>query len=313
MLFRSPVDILRRLPGMRGEQKNVRQQDLEAIVKIMKDTGKLPLHQDQEYAPFINVAYDGSAWVNEGNHRIMAAAQLGWKELPVQISYFDGGERVKSGPMYPGRIGLGEVAEDMAQKSKSDPIVRTMVDFYVNDVGPVSKQPLDDYVPQAKALLGQIQDQTLRAKVLKIFKQAKKDPVIQGSVITAVGAILAGGVLASAQKFGLSPTQTNMALQAVLNTVIPTMVSRVNGRDWKETIKYTLASAGIGTGIAGVTENFKDGRNPQDKGDSARHGIPKNATIAQLKKIRSSKTASPRKKQLAHWQINMRQGRAKSN
>lgn len=61
----------------------------------------------------------------------------------------------------------------------------------------------------------------------------------------------------------------------------------------------------------GVTENFADGRNPQDKGDSARHGIRKGMTIAQLKKIRSSKTASPRKKQLAHWQINMRQGRSK--
>ena len=61
-----------------------------------------------------------------------------------------------------------------------------------------------------------------------------------------------------------------------------------------------------------VTENFADGRNPQDKGDSARHGIPKHATIAQLEKIRSSKTASPRKKQLAHWQINMRRGRAKA-
>lgn len=60
-----------------------------------------------------------------------------------------------------------------------------------------------------------------------------------------------------------------------------------------------------------VAENFMDGRNPQDKGDSARHGIPKKATISQLKKIRSSKTASKRKKQLAHWQINMRQGRKK--
>ena len=58
-------------------------------------------------------------------------------------------------------------------------------------------------------------------------------------------------------------------------------------------------------------ENFADGRNPQDRGDSSRHGIPKKATIAQLKKIRSSKTASPRKKQLAHWQINMRQGKKK--
>ena len=60
-----------------------------------------------------------------------------------------------------------------------------------------------------------------------------------------------------------------------------------------------------------VDENFADGKNPQDKGDSARHGIPKKASISTLKKIRSSDTASARKKQLAHWQINMRQGRKK--
>jgi putative chitinase len=60
-----------------------------------------------------------------------------------------------------------------------------------------------------------------------------------------------------------------------------------------------------------VGENFADGRNPQDKGDSKRHGIPKKASISTLKSIRSSKTASPRKKQLAHWQINMRQGKKK--
>ncbi len=58
-------------------------------------------------------------------------------------------------------------------------------------------------------------------------------------------------------------------------------------------------------------ENFADGKGPGRKGDSKRAGIPKSASIAQLKKIRSSKTASARKKQLAHWQINMRQGRKK--
>ena len=51
---------------------------------------------------------------------------------------------------------------------------------------------------------------------------------------------------------GLSPAQTNLALQAILNTVIPTVVSRINGKSWSDTIKYTLASAGIGTGIAGA-------------------------------------------------------------
>jgi hypothetical protein len=52
------------------------------------------------------VAYNGEAWVNEGNHRIMAAAKLGWSELPVEIKYFDGGEWIEDGPLYPPKIGL---------------------------------------------------------------------------------------------------------------------------------------------------------------------------------------------------------------
>ena len=61
-----------------------------------------------------------------------------------------------------------------------------------------------------------------------------------------------------------------------------------------------------------IRENFQDGRNPQDKGDMARHGL-KGKTITQLKKIRSSDSASPREKQLAHWRINMVQGKNKND
>jgi hypothetical protein len=59
---------------------------------------------------------------------------------------------------------------------------------------------------------------------------------------------------------GLSPAQTNLALQAILNTVIPKVVSRINGKNWADTIKYTLASAGVGTGIAsaGLLEDDLD-------------------------------------------------------
>jgi hypothetical protein len=57
-----------------------------------------------------------------------------------------------------------------------------------------------------------------------------------------------------------------------------------------------------------VAENFADGRNPQDKGDSKRHGIPKGATMAQLEKAAK---APGRKGQLARWQINMRRGKKK--
>lgn len=58
-----------------------------------------------------------------------------------------------------------------------------------------------------------------------------------------------------------------------------------------------------------VAENFADGKNPEHKGDSKRHGIPKHATLAQLDKIAHE---GGRRGQLAHWQANMRRGRAKN-
>lgn len=106
---RVSLAILSRLPGLRGEQQNVRAADLKWLMTYMEKTGRLPPLQhdpDKEYLPFIVVAYNGEAWVSEGNHRIMAAARLGWQDMPIEITYFDGGERVKSGPMYPGKIGL---------------------------------------------------------------------------------------------------------------------------------------------------------------------------------------------------------------
>lgn len=59
-------------------------------------------------------------------------------------------------------------------------------------------------------------------------------------------------------------------------------------------------------------ENFMDGKNPEDKGDSKRHGLSGKMSTKSLKKARSSSNSSPRKKQLAHWLLNMRKGREKS-
>ena len=97
------------LPGMRHEQTNIRKNDLKWLMDYMEKTGKLPpmsSSPDHEYLPYIAVAYNGEAWVNEGNHRIMAAYRLNWQDMPIEIRYFDGGERIKDGPMYPGKIGL---------------------------------------------------------------------------------------------------------------------------------------------------------------------------------------------------------------
>ena len=144
--------------------------------------------------------------------------------------------------------------EDYVEEDKVDPITSAAVDFYQNKVGDVSPEPVQDYKKIARELLGKTENPSMRKKIMDILVQGNKNPYIQGGVITTVGALLAGGILSSAARAGLSPQQTNILLQAVLNTVIPTMVSRVNGRSWRDTLKYTLASAGIGTGIAAMTE-----------------------------------------------------------
>ena len=120
----------------------------------------------------------------------------------------------------------------------------------------VHKEKVEDYTDEARKLILKTDNPTVREKLIQIFKKGKENPYLQGGIITTVGALLAGGVLNTSQSMGLSPGQTNMVLQAVLNTIIPALVSRVNGKDWEDTVKYTLASAGIGTGIAALTEDY---------------------------------------------------------
>jgi hypothetical protein len=57
-----------------------------------------------------------------------------------------------------------------------------------------------------------------------------------------------------------------------------------------------------------LSENFADGKNPQDKGDSKRHGINTKASVSTLRKVAKQ---GGRKGQLAHWMANMKAGRAK--
>jgi hypothetical protein len=62
------------------------------------------------------------------------------------------------------------------------------------------------------------------------------------------------------------------------------------------------------SGGGGVGENFADGKNPQDKGDSKRHGINTKASVSSLRKTAKQ---GGRKGQLAHWLANMKAGKAK--
>jgi hypothetical protein len=65
---------------------------------------------------------------------------------------------------------------------------------------------------------------------------------------------------------------------------------------------------GGGGGESVEHENFADGKRPQDKGDSKRHGINTKASVSSLRKTAKQ---GGRKGQLAHWLANMKAGRAK--
>jgi FMN phosphatase YigB (HAD superfamily) len=65
---------------------------------------------------------------------------------------------------------------------------------------------------------------------------------------------------------------------------------------------------GDGGGESIEHENFADGRNPQDKGDSKRYNVPTKGSVSSLRKIAKQ---GGRKGQLAHWMANMKSGKKK--
>ena len=148
-----------------------------------------------------------------------------------------------------------DILEDYVEEERTDPITSAAVDFYQNRVGDIGTKPVGNYKEIARELLGKTENPSMRRKIMNILVQGNKNPYVQGGIITTVAAIVSGGILTSAARMGLTPQQTNMMLQAILNTVVPTVVSRLNGKSWSDTVKYTLASAGIGTGIAAMTES----------------------------------------------------------
>jgi hypothetical protein len=190
------------------------------------------------------------------------------------------------------KMKMGATIEPMEEDKEIDPI-KTIIQFYKPIVHDIHKEKIDDYVDKARILLSKTDDPAVRSKLLSIFKKGKENPYIQGGIITTVGALLAGGLLSSASKMGLSPSQTNILLQSVLNTVIPTIVSRINGKSWTDTIKYTLASAGIGTGIAALTE--KDEVMVHVAKD-----LTKGAPVAKLRAARDQERMKKREQDYGH-------------
>ena len=182
-----------------------------------------------------NLGSDKLVYDGKYNQILWSIKKLG---IPDNVAFLDKDKK-----------GVAEGTEEV------NPLTNAVISFYKPVVDQIEPGAVDDYVKQAKELLNQAPDPTIRSRMLEIFKKGQKDPMIQGGVVTAIAAILTGGLLSSASRMGLSPAQTNILLQAVLNTVIPTIIARINNKSWRDTIKYTLASVGVGmTAAATLSE-----------------------------------------------------------
>lgn len=97
---------------------------------------------------------------------------------------------------------------------------------------------------------------------------------------------------ANPEDFGKGPPQTVMAFGSE-----------------PEEHRYLKDLNRLGLKTHDIDENFADGRNPQDKGDSKRHGVPTKSSVSNLRKF--AKSHSGRAAQLAHWMANMKAGKRK--
>jgi hypothetical protein len=105
-----PTYVLGVLKGEQGEQTRIRQESLDYLRKNWDSVKHEPIYIEVD--PF------GIAWVNEGNHRIMVARELGEKTLPVEVRYFSGGQK-KAGPFEPEELlKLDEKASKVSSNSK---------------------------------------------------------------------------------------------------------------------------------------------------------------------------------------------------
>jgi hypothetical protein len=140
--------------------------------------------------------------------------------------------------------------EKVSEDKETDPVTGSVMAFYRPVMRDIHTGKIDDYIEKARELLQKTDDPSIRKKLISIFKQGKNHPGIQGGIITAIAALLGGGIINVASDVHLTPYQTNLLMQAVLNTIVPTVGARMSGKNWKDTLKYTLASLGVGTGIA---------------------------------------------------------------
>lgn len=96
-IFLLPTKMLINLKGKHGEKRKLSSERVQTLLQSIKKYG---IHEPI----FINVEYDGTAVISEGNRRTLIAKTLGLKEVPVEVRYYSGGERVKSSDWFPDKL-----------------------------------------------------------------------------------------------------------------------------------------------------------------------------------------------------------------
>ena len=83
-----PIEYVENIPGQHGEHKNVIPEKYEHWKEILKNDPEVLYKNPIQ----VNVFHNGKSKINEGNHRMRAAKDLGIKTIAVSVHYFGGSE-----------------------------------------------------------------------------------------------------------------------------------------------------------------------------------------------------------------------------
>jgi hypothetical protein len=200
-------------------------------------------------------------------------------------------KKVKNAMPVQEKMKMGATTEPIEEDKETDSIVDATMKFYTPVMQKAQEQEVENYVEKARHLLKKTDDPAVRKKLIDIFKEGKHNPYLQGGIITAIAALLGGGAINLANNIQLTPYQTNLMMQGILNSIVPAVGARMTGKNWVDTLKYTLASLGVGVGIATVMEKESDVMAHVAK-DLAGDGAP----IAKLRAIRDKEQMKKRER-----------------
>lgn len=198
----APVDILKNLPGEEGEMPGSTPASMSRLnsLKDLMETGRLPYDAEDgigQLNPEI-VVKNGSAFISNGNHRIRAASQLGWDEIPIEVKYE--GKIPKNGNFSPKNLIRGDIqsksnfskkVRDILNKPAPPiadklPPQRDLLTIAGKPVLPTFSKPalsaLTDLNKTLSPVTSKFQAYPDNPELYKAFKQISYNPVNQGTI-----------------------------------------------------------------------------------------------------------------------------------